>query len=467
MKKLLFLIFIYSLSLPSLAQCWTQVAAGTYHTVAIKSDGTLWAWGLNDKGQLGDGTSVNKNVPTQIGIGDDWSIVTAYGYNTLAIKTDGTLWSWGNNSVGQVGDGNHGNGVIMNIPIQLGIDNDWVKVAPSRAFAIKSNGTLWGWGDNADGRLGTGDMTPHYTPFQIGIENDWTDVDAGGNQTLALKTNHTLWGWGLNKSGSLAIGAVNNFVLVPTQTGNNTADWEKISVGGCCSSKMIKSDGSLWGIGAGSYGNLGNGETTDTNTPINIGNQTDWDRISTSNHTCGIKNNNTLWVWGNNAQGQLGDGTTINKSIPLQIGQDINWASVKTGLTHTVALSTSGDLYSWGWNNYGQLGDGTVINRNVITSIGSLCTLNISNYNIQEDVKIFPNPSSGILNVRFKTGERGNNVIIISDILGQKIFEQKFFALPETNETQIDLSTYNAGLYLLTLKTATGSVTVKVIKQSP
>ena len=138
MKKFT-LIFLLLISFQSFSQCWKEIAAGEFHSVAIKTDGTLWSWGLNDKGQLGDGTTINKNVPTQIGTDNDWAIIDAAAATNLALKTDGSLWSWGNNASGQGGDGNFGTGVFNTTPIQIGTDTDWVKIASGDfAFAIKS-----------------------------------------------------------------------------------------------------------------------------------------------------------------------------------------------------------------------------------------------------------------------------------------------------------------------------------------
>src|SRR4051812_41036835 len=118
MKKTVLTAVVFLLfTVNSLAQCWSQIAAGAYHTVAIKTDGTLWAWGLNDKGQLGDGTTVNKNTPVQIGTDTDWAIIDAFTNNTLAIKTNGSLWAWGSNHFGQAGNGNFGNEEIQNTPV--------------------------------------------------------------------------------------------------------------------------------------------------------------------------------------------------------------------------------------------------------------------------------------------------------------------------------------------------------------
>ncbi|MBL0013565.1 MAG: hypothetical protein IPP30_07320 [Flavobacterium sp.] len=391
--KTVVLLFFIILSQNLMAQCWTQIATGSYHILALKSDGTLWSWGLNDKGQLGDGTTVNKNVPTQIGTDTDWTIIDAEDSNSMALKTNGTLWMWGNNESGQLGNGSFGTGNFSNTPIQISSDTDWVKISTGglRTFALKTNGTLWGWGENLYGHLGTGNVTPHYTPFQIGNATDWTDISTSGNHTLALKTNNTLWGWGLNKEGALAIGIpdVGPIITMPTQTGNNTSDWLKICAGNCCSSKMIKTDGSIWAMGGiGSYGNVGNGGITGVNTPTRIGIDNDWSTVSTGNHTCAIKNNGTLWSWGFNFQGQLGDGSNTNRTVPTQAGPTNTWLTVKTGLNHTVALSSNHTIYAWGWNNYGQLGDGTFEDKNTPYQIGNSCPLSTSEFNLNEALHV-------------------------------------------------------------------------------
>ncbi len=134
---------------------WEVVAAGFAHTVAIKTDGTLWAWGYNEYGQLGDGTWEDKNTPTQIGTDTDWEAVAAGDYHSLALKTDGTLWVWGNNGYGQLGDGTT---VNKNIPTRIGIDTDWSAIAAGfyHTIALKSDDTLWAWGYNNYGQLGDG-----------------------------------------------------------------------------------------------------------------------------------------------------------------------------------------------------------------------------------------------------------------------------------------------------------------------
>lgn len=464
MKAKLLVLFFAAFSLPVFSQCWTQVAAGTYHTLAIKSDGTLWAWGLNDNGQLGDGTTVNRNVPVQIGTDANWASIDAEGYNSMALKSDGSLWSWGSNNNGQIGDGNFGTGVIVTSPIQIGSDTDWIKIEAARTFAIKSNGTLWGWGKNDQGHLGTGDTNPYYTPVQIGADSDWVDVSSGGNQTLALKSNGTLWGWGLNHSGSLGIGPASNFVMVPTQTGNNTADWAKISVGGCCSSKMIKTDGTLWAMGGG--WNLGNGTTVNANVPTPITSDNTWETLVTSNHSAVIKSDGTLWTWGYNDVGQMGDGSLVSKTSPIQVGIGSTWINVATGTFHTVALDSEGTLFTWGYNNNGQLGDGTFQNKNVPSQIGNTCNLKILDFK-RIDMTVFPNPTSNYIMLQYSLNGSTQIELQLVNIFGQEVFRNSLEGHTGHNQFSLDLTNYTTGIYLLTLKTAAGSATVKIIKTSP
>ena len=464
--KIAILVIYITVSQNVFAQCWKDIAAGTDHTLAIKSDGTLWAWGRNQNGQLGDGTTIDKNVPTQIGSDTDWISIDAYVNNNLALKTDGSLWSWGENNNGQVGNGNFGVGTDVISPIRIGNDNDWVKTVAIGSYAIKSNGTLWGWSKNSNDELGIGNNSPHYTPIQIGNDSDWIDVNRGSVHTLALKTDGTLWGWGTNLSGCLAIGIPDSSqITVPTQTGNLTNDWSQINAGTPGSSKMIKTDGSLWAMGSASFGNLGTGSLTDTNTPTRIGTDNDWKSVSTSLHSCAIKNDGSLWAWGLNFLGQLGDGSLTSRNIPTQIGVGINWEKVIAGFRFTVAISSDGSLYTFGENSYGQLGNGTAVNKNVPTPIGIFCSLEVNEFEENQTLLAIPNPAANSTTVKYTLNESTTVAIVLANSLGQVIYQENIPGNIGANATPIDLSQCAQGVYFLSLKTTKQNLSIKLIKK--
>lgn len=189
-------------------------ASFSTHALAVRANGTLWAWGSGLSGQLGDGTIVSKSSPTQIGALSDWSKVSAgssavNNFHSLAVKTDGTLWAWGSGLLGRLGDGTV---VSKSSPIQIGALNNWSMVSAGGSFslAVKTNGTLWAWGEGASGRLGDNTTISKSSPVQIGALSDWAQVDAAINHSLAVKTNGTLWAWGLNTDGRLGDGTVTN-----------------------------------------------------------------------------------------------------------------------------------------------------------------------------------------------------------------------------------------------------------------
>jgi hypothetical protein len=181
------------------------VAAGANHTVALRGDGTLWAWGDNSSGQLGDGSISRRTAPVQIGSATNWVGVAAGANHTVAPRGDGTLWAWGYNSSGQLGDGST---TPRTAPVQIGSATNWVGVAAgaNHTVALRGDGTLWAWGDNGFGQLGNGSTTQRNAPVQIGSATDWVGVAAGIYHTVALRGDGTLWAWGYNGSGQLGDG---------------------------------------------------------------------------------------------------------------------------------------------------------------------------------------------------------------------------------------------------------------------
>jgi len=210
------------------------------HSVAIKTDGSLWAWGYNGEGQLGDGTTINRDTPTRIGSSSDWLLASAGSYShTIAIKKDNSLWAWGQNGDGQLGDGTYNN---RNTPTRIGSDTDWISIFTGHGHnvAIKTDGSLWAWGFNGEGQLGDGTYNNRNTPTRTKEETDWINVSAGYLRTMAIKTDGTLWAWGsvLNNNNTpiyyntpIQLWSESNWVSVFT---------DHYFIFG------IKSDGSLW-----------------------------------------------------------------------------------------------------------------------------------------------------------------------------------------------------------------------------
>ena len=339
-----------------------QIAAGGSHSLAIKTDGSLWAWGNNANGQLGDGTTISKFEPVQIGTESNWSMVSAGGDYSMAIKTDGTLWAWGNRARGQLGDGSTTG--RMTEPHQIGTDTDWVSISvgSSHTMAIKADSSLWAWGDNDQGRLGDSTSAHRSTPTQIGDDTNWGMVSAGSQHTTALKTDGTLWAWGFNSYGQLGGATTGTSSYIPLQIGTDT-DWTAISSTAGSHSLALKANGTLWAWGRNSQGQLGDGSTVDKHEPTQITTETDWRSITAGSiHSAAIKLDGTLWAWGYNSYGTLGDGTSTNRNNPTPIGTDTTWVSLAAD-SHTMAIKADGSLWTWGRNGNGRLGDGTSVDK--------------------------------------------------------------------------------------------------------
>jgi alpha-tubulin suppressor-like RCC1 family protein len=306
---------------------WVKIAAGNAYTINIKANGTIWGWGDNYSGQLGINQAYNyKKTPTQIGTQSDWSAVAAGNAHTLAVKTNGTLWAWGGNYHAALGDGTVDNRFT---PRQIGIDSDWaiVEAGYYYSLALKTNsdgsvGTLWAWGWNSIGQLGLGDYTQRNTPTQIGNQSDWMAITAGTQHTISLKTNGTIWSWGSNYYGSLGLGDTLDRNM-PTQIGIQT-QWSKVAVGSS-HTVTLKRDGTIWVWGYNLVGQLGLGDSGDVTQrliPTQLGNQTDWITLGAGGmHSLAIKTNGTLWAWGYNGSGELGLGDKIDKNIPTLVGE--------------------------------------------------------------------------------------------------------------------------------------------------
>jgi alpha-tubulin suppressor-like RCC1 family protein len=352
---------------------WKQVSAGNFHTAAIKTDGTLWTWGLGLNGQLGNANVPDRSTPvTTFAGGNNWKQVSSGNTHTAAIKTDGTLWTWGNSQSGQLGENNENINKSTPVTTFAGGTN-WADTATTEpedlytlnagnnhTAAVKTDGTLWIWGNGGVGALGnvvtTGIRSTPITTFAGGT--NWKQVSAGNNHTAAIKTDGTLWTWGTGTSGVLG-NALSSSRSTPVTTFAGGTNWKQVSSGNTHTA-AIKTDGTLWTWGAAFSGQLGNADETNRLTPVTtFAGGTDWKQVSGgSSHTAAIKTDGTLWIWGNGSQGALGNTQTTNRSTPVTtFAGGTNWKQVSCGGSHTAAIKTDGTLWTWGNGTNGQRGN--------------------------------------------------------------------------------------------------------------
>ncbi|OYU80729.1 MAG: hypothetical protein CFE23_08405 [Flavobacterium sp. BFFFF1] len=359
MKKII-TILLLTVSTPFFAQCWQKVSAGNDFTIAIRDDGTLWSWGRNPYGQLGDGspTTSISYWPKQTSEDNTWVTVSAGWNHAAGIKSDGTLWTWGQNYYGNLGDGTN---TDKTVPVQVGSATNWVYVSANydNTFAIKSDGTLWAWGQNSFYELGDGTNVSQNIPIQIGTATNWKMVTGGFAHTIGVKTNGTLWAWGRNNLGQLGDGTTVD-KTIPTQITTAT-NWTEANAG-YEHSAGLKLNGTVWGWGHNQHGEVGNGtQTLSVLVPTQAGTDTNWKSVKAGrDHNIATKTNGTLWSWGSNVTGQQGNLSlsTSTRTSPGQVDTATDWESFDTSVDFNFARKTNGAIYGWGSNTHAQLGNG-------------------------------------------------------------------------------------------------------------
>ncbi len=321
------------------------IMGGESHNMALKYDGTLWSWGYNFVGELGDGTTNDAATPIQVGLGCNPPLtgVTKLGgrtYFSLAVKSDGTIWGWGMNGSGQMGNGTAGANVLT--PVMVGnsqpgeaVNNpSQVTCGYTYGAALLTNGMVWAWGTGFHGELGAGTNTQSFIPIQVLGLSNVTAISSGWKHTLALKSNGTVWAWGLNSHGELGDGtAINRSNAVQVLNLSNIV----MVSGGDYNSIALRSDGTVWKWGLNDVGELGQGTNDNAGTgpggdlishPFPM--QVTLDKfanpftnvVMVSNrdyHNLALKADGSLWMWGANDQGQCGDGTTNDVYRPSPV----------------------------------------------------------------------------------------------------------------------------------------------------
>lgn len=336
----------WSMIMMSISRGGSGAVAGT-GVIGLQNNGTLWSWGSNGaggiNGYIGQGNNNNVYlVPTRIGTDSDWAYIAMNNEGGLAIKNNGSLWSWGMDMYGDLGQG--GGGASYYVPTQVGAGTNWAKVfgGYNTTFLIDTSGKLWAIGSNSLYTTGLGVNSGNTTTItQVGSATNWIYVSTINGGTIGLQSNGTLWSWGTDQAGELCQG-ISSAVPTPTQIGVLTT-WSTAAMGGDGNSNnwahFIKTDGTLWAAGSNfGYQTGRNTNSGNLTTPTQVGTDTNWSRVACFNSpaggnggSIGLKSNATLYSWGSNNAGQLGQGTSSgNVQIPTQIGSVTTWTLLGT-----------------------------------------------------------------------------------------------------------------------------------------
>lgn len=317
---------------------WRDISAGGASTLAIKTDGSLWSWGSATSGALGLGTLVHRSSPTQIGTLASWVMIATGKGSNYAVSNEGALvlYSWGSNSFGQLGlvDTDH-----RSSPTTLGSAANWKMITAGDGFVfwLLTTGESGGLGYNLEGQLGAETVINSLSGLTLG--DYWNYIAASSRHMCGIKTDGTLWSWGNNADGRLGLSDLTHRSS-PTQIGALTT-WKQVSSGGTAHTLAIKTDGTLWAWGLNTNGRLGLNDLTHRSSPEQVGALTNWKEVQCGDsYTVALKTDGTLWSWGLNTNGQLGINSVTGRSSPFQIGTLTGWKRISAGNNHFIAISS-------------------------------------------------------------------------------------------------------------------------------
>ena len=313
---------------------FNDVAAGAYHSLGLRADGSVWGWGSNGLGQLGDGTATDRRTPSRIG-GTALAGVTdiaAGAYHNLARRSDGTVWSWGWNGLGQLGDGTT---APRSGPVRVPGLTAVTAVAAGgfHSVALRDDGTVWAWGWNGFGQVGDGGTTQRNVPVQVPGLTDVAAVSAGAYHSLALRSDGSVWAWGFNGFGGLGDGTSAERHLPVRVSGLSGV--VAISAGAYHNLAM-RADGTVWAWGFNRFGQVGDGTVAERRTPVRVPGA-DGARALRAGwfHNVLRAASGAVLTWGLNHAGQLGDGTLAERHQPVAVS-GVRADAVSAGAFHSL-----------------------------------------------------------------------------------------------------------------------------------
>jgi alpha-tubulin suppressor-like RCC1 family protein len=349
------------------------VAGGDYHSVALQADGTVQAWGDNTQGQLGTGNTSSSLVPVTVpGLSGSVTAIAAGAYHTVVLLADGSVQAWGNNGFGQLGDGTTTSSLVPVTVTGLGGPVTAIAAGTYHTMALLADGTVKTWGDNTQGQLGNGSMVASAIPVTVsGLSAQPVAIGAAGSTSLTVLANGLVQSWGNNNFGQLGNGSTVNSSTPVTVTG--LGGFAIAAAPGYYHAAALLADGTVKTWGYNYYGQLGNGSTTNSLTPVTVVGLDNVVAIAAgSHHTIAVKTDGTVHDWGHNGYGQLGNGTLTNSSLPVTVSGINNAGAIAAGVNHSLALITDGTVKTWGHNANGQLGNGTLTNSATPVTVGAV-----------------------------------------------------------------------------------------------
>ena len=334
-----------------------MVAAGFAYTVALRNDGTVWAWGLNESGQLGDRSNVNRNTPNQVQGLINIVAISAGSHHTVALRSDGTVLAWGRNRHGQLGDDTEMN---SNAPVQVRGINNVISISAGayHTVALRYDGTVWGWGMGMGYDASRNVIANSHTPRPVGLR-DVIAITAGGAYTAVLRNDGTVWEWRHSIGNRVTDGMG---IPMPVQGLSDVISISSTDRSGSMRSTFaLDNDGFVWSWGDNSRGQLGDGSTRSRHNPDLVERLSNVIAISAgSDHVAALRSDGNVWTWGFNITGELGDISTRVRSstIPMQVQDLSDITAISMGNGHSVAVQNDGTVWTWGANGNGQLGNG-------------------------------------------------------------------------------------------------------------
>ena len=360
---------------------FTAIASGSYHTIALDGSGTVWTWGFNASGQLGDNITASSSTPVQVHVsaGTIFTAIAAGSDHSLALDQNGHAWAWGNNFEGQLGNGSTTNSsvpVAVDMPTGVIFTKIIAAAGSYHSAALDQDGRAWDWGDNFSGELGNGTTTMSTTPVMVALpaSTSFTVLAIGSYHSVALDPGGNAWTWGDNQEDELGNGTMPAYPTAVMAKTATAGSFTAVSAGAGYS-LALDTDGHAWAWGYNGNGQLGNGTTTTSSVPVPVSmppGVTFTAIAAHFYHSVALDTNGQAWAWGYNADGELGDGTTTDRSVPVAVimPPGVKFTAIASGGGgHSLALDTSGQAWAWGYNGNGELGDGTTSNSSVPVAV--------------------------------------------------------------------------------------------------